>query len=448
MKRGIFLRFLKQVLRFTAVFFSLMLLFLLLLVGVYLIPTKPMQAHMAAEMPLLLDEGVYPRPFFGDAQTQGDNFTEALILSMAVVPSEGGVLTRAVTNAVSFSGDNPIESLGATVDPDAFPDTTLYHYGLPKYWNGALVLLKPLLYLFGYKAVRAVCFQAMFAAFALVLLRLRKQLGSLYALGFGLCLVAVRFFVVPGTVTMALPWVVALLACYALLVKRTFRTADCLLLFFVVGCVTNYFDYMLTVLFSLGLPLVVLASLLQRQRPDQNLLQRGGVVAGCSAAYFIGFGLSWCFKWVVSALLIEGDVWQEVFTSIFARSDVLEGARRTDAMRINYAVLTTPVFKTAAVILLVLLVAVVVLFPLKNKRVWQNAIPLAFVALYPCIWYVFASSHSQIHAAFVFRYTVITLLAVVFGLLSLVDQSALHCFLQTKCGLFGGVKKATLYRKR
>lgn len=436
--------FLKQTLRFVCVFFSLMLLFFVLLVGSYVVPTNNMQNNLGNDIPLLVAEGVYSHPFLGDSQTQGDNFTEALALSMTSIDNRQGLVKSAMLNEVAFNGEYPIESLSVLLDPQSYPDIETYQYGVPKYWNGVLVFLKPMMALLGYKAARIFCFQAMFLMFVAVVLSIRKKLGSLYALLFSLALVAVRFFVVPGTVTMVFPWLVTFAACLVLLSRKTYKFSDCLLIFMITGCCVNFFDYMLTVIYGLGIPLVILFSILQRHQPQRNLLQNVGLLAGTSVAYFMGFGLSWAFKWGVSSIVTGQNVFKDAIESILWRSETLEGTSRLDGVRGNYGLLLSPMFKAGAAVVLLGMVVAIVFFHRKTLSAWLGTIVFALIALYPSVWYLFASNHSMIHGVFVYRYTVITVLAVLFGLANLIDMDALKAILLKAKAQLGRKRKNTI----
>lgn len=416
--------FRKWLVRYLVLFVVLMLLFTLLLTAAFALPTPRMQSNIQSSIPLLEKEGLYPRPLLNSAQTQLDNYTDALALGLAGYAGAGHPLEKALRGTRIHSPDGPIDALAALTEGDMQrAGGTAYGADLVKYWNGCLTFLKPLLLLFGYREVRVLCFHTLFLLFALLLMCVARRLGLAAGLAVAAALVCVRFFVVPATITMAPGWFVALAAGILVLRLRGFGVGKCSLLFFAVGCVANYFDYMLTPLLTLGFPLVLLFMCLWREQPAAGLGSLAATGAGAGVAWVGGFALTWAFKWALSSLFIGENVFKTALESILWRTESLEDKSRLYGVQANYGMLFTKHFKKPYVIIGLLLVLVILwlLLRKKGRPAWRYLLAMAAIAALPVVWYIALANHSGIHAAFTYRYTAITLLAAAFVYLQLLD---------------------------
>ena len=73
------------------------------------------------------------------------------------------------------------------------------------------------------------------------------------------------------------------------------------------------------------------------------------------------------------------------------------------------------------VVLLVLIILILVK-KLKDKKTIAASLPIGLVALYPYIWYLVMSNHSQIHYWYTYRNQVLTLFAGLIFLASILKS--------------------------
>lgn len=144
----------------------------LLLVLVYCLPTRNMEAHVQKSVHIFMKEGTYPW-LTGIKTSQLDNFTDALMLLTASCPNEGNAWHAAVDTArYCVEKKNPVESL-ISIYGESGVETVTQNYR--NYWHGYLVFLKPLLMFFDYSEIRYLIMLAQVCLFSLLVAGLAEQ---------------------------------------------------------------------------------------------------------------------------------------------------------------------------------------------------------------------------------------------------------------------------------
>lgn len=254
---------------------QLILLYLLIvavgfvcLILVYMLPTERIQNNVNLSADTIYKDGDQASIVSnGDASYRLDPFTDCLMLEIAAYDSERAPIYASLLNEY-LQFEDPLSTLFYKAWSD---DTEFEVSQYPRYWHGYLVFLKPLLLLFSYHDIREVMMTVQFSlAAAIVGLLSYKKQGR-----FVPPFIAAWLFMNPLSLSMSMQYntiftltLLSLLACIFLRDSTISDNKSMALLFFAVGCLTSYFDFLTYPLVAIGLPA---AYILQRVYPPPPL---------------------------------------------------------------------------------------------------------------------------------------------------------------------------------
>lgn len=190
----------KFILKNMVVIFVCLLFAILLAFLSYKIPQRPVEYHVEVSSYLLQDEGMYRMLIEGEDGTTLDNFSDAIMISEALVqPPEGEIMKYAMMSYYYFiPGAPPQEAL-----PAYFAHSNDLHLiGYGRYWHGYLFPLKLLLTRFSLQNIRFLNIACQILLIFLVLYLMAKK--SQMSLFFPLCIATVCLF--PIAITLSLQY--------------------------------------------------------------------------------------------------------------------------------------------------------------------------------------------------------------------------------------------------
>lgn len=406
--------------KISALYVALLLSFTLFICAAFAIPTSLMCGNIAESARQIEREGMWFQPL-GFYLFQIDNMTDCLMMHIDAYadshhPVKAAMLAEnAKPYADSMSRDNyrnmALTTLAvAEKGRGAFADKNLY----ARYWHGYQVLLRPLLCVFSYNHIRVINYVALTILFLSVIIMLHRRLGAVYSVTFTAAMVLSNVMIVPLAIQFSTCFYIALTAMLLFLLKpRLANEGDKLvLIFFAIGAVTSYADFLTTPLLTLGLPLVLTAALSERNGRRLSALLRNSV------AWASGYVLLWASKWVLAWLLGGYD-------TMFA--DAMENVGRRMGGTIVFGGVEMPldsffniiIDKMSAYVspLLILLAifAAVALFAVyvfrQRHHLRQNGWTL-IIALLPLLWFIGVKNHSLQHIFFTWRDWILTLWCV------------------------------------
>lgn len=381
------------------------------LLAVYALPVGRMKSHVAQSSAIFDAEEAYPELITGYAFTRLDNFTDSIMLSIAMYDGEGSLSEKAMANYRMYS-----DELGAVKSASHYAnDVQSDYYSKPyeRYWHGYLVYLKPLLLFFTYGEIRIL--NAMLQVLLLVVMAKLFLVSEIkeYLPAYGLAFA----FVNPAVTSLSLQYSSALyvmifsvIAWLLMMKKRMLNNKTISFLFFFSGCLVNYIDFLTYPAAALGILLTLYINTYEK-----NVLKVWSAMK-YTLFWIYGYVGMWFGKWVIGSLLLKRSLFTKVLEKLETRTSVsgIEGNGRLAAIAENLNVYNHPPF----ILLLFLALVLVVAYLCKRKmRVEKkNIVALVayvIVAVFPFAWMFIASNHSWEHAWFVQRLLSITVLAMV-----------------------------------
>lgn len=397
------------------------------------LPTGRMAAHVSESMPMYLHEGDRPSETPGSPGSIRDNFTEAIMLNMAVYPSSSKPFENALSSHLlpgdpSASADTArVVKLGYVLENRTNPEFVAKADTYTRYWHGYLVLLKPLLLFLNPAEIRylnLVCQLALVSLTCVLIYRVLSPKTVLAFLGTYALLnpvttalnfqfYSVFYCAVLGTLT--------ILVCHQYFQKHRLWPAFFLLL----GMSVSFLDFLTYPVLALGIPLVAYVMVCK----ESNLLK----VIGNSIVWAVGYVGFWSLKWILAAIF-AGQPLSSVKKYILFRLDSSgRGAElasqnafsRFDGVKDNLDQITQSssaiaVFLISALVLLMLLLLRIVRFECSTAFTKRDNLAIAVVAIYPFIWYLMVLNHSVIHSWFTYRDLGVTIFALLLLLLQFI----------------------------
>lgn len=188
------------------------------------------------------------------------------------------------------------------------------------------------------------------------------------------------------------------------------------LFFFVVGMMENFFDFLTYPIITLGIPLILL--LWMRVRDEKADLKDNLLFTiWSSISWGVGYALTWIAKWGITTVVLGVRYFIRNLSVIEYR---LNGSEEEPLDRIGTLqknlkawlnIRDNGMISWSKVVIVILVVALVLLIwkKAKDMKTILAYLPMLLVAVYPYIWYLVMSNHSQIHYWYTYRNQVLTL---------------------------------------
>ena len=376
----------KELKPFAKTFFILIAVFFVSMTLVYCIPTSWIQGNVEKSIEVLEGEGEYPMYFFYRHSAIIDIHTDKLMYESLI------------QNRDYY---NPIQAA-----------MSINQY--PRYWHGYQVLLRPLTVVFQVQELRYLGMLTFHLLFFWSAWLMAKETKPLYAMFYVLTVASGYVVFLPVCFQFLTTFLVLFVSLIVLLRRydknKPLPAVKWMLYFFVVGMVENFFDFLTYPILTLGIPLVLLLWL--RVRDEQaDFRSNFWFMFKASLTWFFGYALTWISKWLLSAAILGVRYFWRTMSVVQYR---LEGSEEEPLDRIGTIqrnlkawlnVQDGGVISWSKIALLILIVAVVLIIWRKLKD-WKTVgayLPILFVAVYPYIWYLVMSNHSQIHYWYTYR---------------------------------------------
>ncbi len=375
-----------------------------LMISVYLIPTAQIESHVNNSAVLFEMEGSYPSFPIRYCNSNRDNYTDAwMLLEASYNDEDSNPIAASMANyRYGIEGLDPVQSIVEHYKNGKEFDREIL-YG--RYWNGYLVYLKPLLFLFDYSTIRYINIGFQILLFLILVYALYKKGMKIYILPYII------------SILMSMPFAIVLnlqlTDCYTifnigiliiLLTKDSIEMKACYI-FLCLGITTAFIDLLSYPLVTFGIPAVVYFSITKYENVKTSIIKM--IKIGLS--WCLGYGGMWISKWIIGSMLSGENLFADGFNQFLYRAG--SSAEKTGASdsftafetiyRNIRAFLLTPATLILGVFVLVMAVLVIKNIR-KNKQKPSEAliisIPYVLLMVAPILWYILVRNHSAIHA--------------------------------------------------
>lgn len=400
-------------LKYALLFVSLMAAFFFFAVISCALPDKSAKKHVSQAAPMMQEQGNYPMAIIPITACRQDNFTDALILNQIYCADRKHPFKSAmgVPSCYYDPAADATNSLLKTICQEQGGSTMKYS----RYWHGNTFLFRILLIFFEYPALQWLMFAVSSLLLALFLCTYHARAGIWKTMAFLLSWLLVYGFIMQFSMQFFPVLALSLLAS-TLVVRHEEDTSYLSVLFFVIACLTCYFDLLTDPLLTFGWPLVVWVSL---QRSDKLRLRDSlFCIVKWGLLWFSGYALTFLAKWGLGSLILGENVLSNASTAMMYRIGT-DDFSRWDAIVRNWEMIS---WNFVVIPLVLLLVVSLLRFKADG---WFKAVLLIVLALMPYAWYLVLSNHSYLHFWFTYRLQAITFSALFLSVLSLHREDSL-----------------------
>lgn len=452
-KRDVMKKEIKKICNLVIVLFIGIIVGFLLMVGVYAIPVDRMVKHSESAAKALCDMQKIDITA-NEEQWCGfgvDTFTDSLMISTAICDSGENIIHRAMKNQrIEYGLFNAYENLMKYygINQKGEGKITKYEqykgYSYARYWNGYLVVIKPLLYLFDYNIIIIMNYFFQFSlVFIIIAIMVKKKMGAyvftfVYVMGCICITTTSRCLQFSNIVYITLISMIVLLVYGEQLEKKGLT----IYLFMIIGMCVGYFDILTYPLLTLGMPLT-LCLILDKYTIKESL----GKVVRYSAVWVFGYGGIWSGKWILASILTNQNVIENAIKSIKYRMDSeiniscntvipdesfnagreigewIEEFTCSDVLVRNiYGMFNYIIMSVFFVMLIIMLFLIYERRRGITMRVLCENIPFMIVAIMPFVWYIALQNHSFSHYFFTYRILSVTIFSIFCMLIKLVND--------------------------
>ncbi|MEM9810889.1 MAG: hypothetical protein AAF788_06665 [Pseudomonadota bacterium] len=371
---------------------ALFVTFTVLITLVFMIPNDPIAENLGDKIDALDDT-------YGINGRIMDSGTECIGVSVGLYQDpqhENQSTFWKAINATSLYGCQPLIDWLETGEPQ----TTRDYF---RYWHGYLLVFRPFMAALPYHDVRGFMFLISVLLTSAWLLRLGQDFGLKVAMAFAVPLLFVNTIGLVSVVTKAVTWWLVVGGGLYLTRLRSQATQPPVLTFFVLGCLTAFFDFLTTPMLILVVPFMVFCL--------YNVQSSAGLIANHPLKTFslctVFFGAGWIGLWASKIILAAAVIGPEVITnSLGAAAFRVRG----EAAGIDNFWLGQALYTNLAALKVFWGPATLITFGIipfikqcgrdEALTLWKKGRILIIAALVPLAFLEVLSNHAQIHEAF------------------------------------------------
>lgn len=411
----------KQVIGYTAVFASSLLVLYLMLVLFATLPNAAIKNNMRSSAKYFMNADSYAFSEDGFYRSITDNYADQIWTNIGWNMGSGNPFV-AVLDTNYYDSDQHDTSAGlylaVTREPEANVDYT-------RYWHGTAGLIR-VMHLFtdirGIRRIGMLCLTLLIWKTLLVLYR--RGLWDL-----GLCLLASLCFVQVWNLRLSVEYLPSFLICFGLCPaflyaeKRSDVSLNAIAV--VSGTLTAFFDFLTTETVSILIPLILIITVRSKERRLGSPRQVLQMLLCCGFCWLFSYAGTFFVKWVaVSAATGENHILaaiNSVENRVNGMISVEETKRNSGlfmAIGANFSVLFEGTSRIELRLVIARLTGLILagallyrLYQTRNKR-YPGTVFLLFLGCVVFLRYGVLANHSYMHAFFTYRAMASTILAV------------------------------------
>jgi hypothetical protein len=396
-----------------------------LLWAVYCLPTDSIEEHVRSSAVTIQEEGTYPQ-LYSWCHSQLDNWTDSIMLLEAADATDASALEKAMLAYQGNIDDNkPAETLIAHyIQNVEFTRTTDY----ARYWHGYHVALKPLLSFFDYSTIRIINGVVQLIALLLACVLMKRKGLTRYIIPYILCYLMLMPIAMAKSFQFSSCYYVFTAGVIALLLlKDSTRSKLTYLVFLNIGIMTAYVDFLTYPIATFGIPAIVGVALSRDDHLEDKLIG----IARNGLFWCLGYGGMWGAKWIIASITTGHNVFANALDAFTSRTSTLSADGLTQYSVFNCEIMNyTRFIKTPFIILVIFFCVYVYIKHIRHRNlgheyVLATSLPYAIISFAPIVWYAFATNHSSIHYWFTNKAFVVTLAALLFGIMDLSQNTSL-----------------------
>lgn len=293
-------------------------------------------------------------------------------------------------------------------------------YEYARYWHGYLVILRPLLVMFSYSAIRIVLLILMIILVTILLALLYKKIDLTIAIIFIVGLFSIGVFTITNSINESLIFIFTYIVAIILLLKKD-KIKDICMFFFIIGSITNFIDLLTAPLISLGIVGTIYFLLMQKEDNNITITKYIKEILKICISWALGYGLTWATKWLLTQVLFDRNLISQAIEQAIYRTKIPKGTDGVLRYTIKSVIDRNLEYLTKNVIFSIITAGVIfVIYNLvRNLKInidfksnVKKCIPYIVMFFLPIVWYILLKQHSMIHSFFTYRILMISVINI------------------------------------
>lgn len=276
-----------------------------------------------------------------------------------------------------------------------------------RYWHGYMIFYRILLIFFNISQIRKILF-VLFLILIVYLVKILKE-----KLDFGTSFIYLYVLIVNGYffVTYSLesaPVFLLMMISSIILLKNIEKIKNINMYMFIIGCITNFIDF-------LTVPLITLASLLfiiLLYNKKNNIKITLGQYFKLVISWGFGYGISWLSKWIIYDVLYHQNLLLSAMGQVIYRTGKNVDFYKLLELLIYFVVDNLFYILLFCGIVLCLNVFRINKVKLKVRNGFKNNSLIFITSFMPIVWYIVLANHSINHHFMTYRHMLIFLLGI------------------------------------
>lgn len=292
-------------------------------------------------------------------------------------------------------------------------------YEYARYWHGYLAVLRPLLTLFDYSAIRIILLIATLISIVTMIVLLCRKANIISGIIYGIGLLAINIFIVSRSINEILIFLVAFISSIILLLKKDTKK-NIGIFFFAIGSISNFIDLLTAPLVTLGFTAITYFLIIQKQEEKANIKEYILDILKIGISWTLGYGITWITKWVITEVIYGRPIISQAIEQALFRSELPTYNGKAifspvDVIKRNMEYLSNNVIFAILTIAILYLIAMLIKNHKKDidfKENIKKCFPYIIIFFFPIIWYLVIKQHSYTHMTFTYRLFIISIICI------------------------------------
>lgn len=287
-----------------------------------------------------------------------------------------------------------------------------------QYWMGSLSIIRILLYFFDYSQV-IILFQCMFfISLGCCCISIYKKCGNKVFIPFLVSLLSVYVLTTSFMFHYGIVFIISFISIIYTCNKCN-KLSDMYSVLLVSGMLTAYFDWMSTPSVSCTLPLVVMILITyDKEITVKNWIKRLFEIVKCGICWCIGYAGMQFSKWIISAIVLDTNVWDIVRMRILADTGVPDGVNAAefylDTLNKSFDMFITGKLGMQwvwIIVAVVIIIGILINIYLKSNTI-KGCLEITILAIVPFAWSRVFMWFTNEHYWFTYRNFLITIFVI------------------------------------
>lgn len=298
-----------------------------------------------------------------------------------------------------------------------------------RYWHGSMIIIRPLLILFNIQQIYYIMAGVLIilTLILLIILIRKKQILLIISTIIGYIMICINY------VPFCLEYVWTFLIMLSITIAGI-STKKRNIIFFLSGILTCFFDFLSTEIITLFVPIIYIYTIRYKNNEVQNIKEEIKQIIMWIILWGIGYISMWGTKWIMASIVLNINSMEYVFDRAMLRVNgpVLNYSKSyviiNGLIKNIKTIYPFYLFKSEITIIAIILgsIITIALIIKKDRKSIINLLIYIAIACTPYIRYIVLSNHSYRHFFFTFREQLITILAIIIGIVISIDKERLN----------------------